>query len=155
MHEQNEIDHYYSCVQLYLEYFAGEKLLRMSQISRNLDPLRSNYCVLARIVCIYQLGFAILLLRIDQPSQSSQMFDARKTFFGEFGWAKLLPVGVMITRKKLSNNSIFGECNLFPFLVELYTQLELTIHIILGSIYVDRVQWSNCRVNKPCKAELE
>ncbi len=28
-----------------LEYFAGEKPL---------DPLRSNYCVLARIVCIYQ-----------------------------------------------------------------------------------------------------
>ena len=44
----------------------------MSQISRKFDP---NYCVLARIVCIY-LGFADLLLRIDQPSQSSQMFDA-------------------------------------------------------------------------------
>ncbi len=36
-----------------LEYFAGEKPLRMSQISRKFDPLRSNYCVLARIVCIY------------------------------------------------------------------------------------------------------
>ena len=29
-----------------LEYFAGEKLLRMNQISRKFDPLRSNYCVL-------------------------------------------------------------------------------------------------------------
>ena len=36
-----------------LEYFAGEKSLRMSQISRKFDPSRSNYCVLARIVCIY------------------------------------------------------------------------------------------------------
>ena len=36
-----------------LEYFAGEKLLQMSQISRKFDPLGSNYCVLARIVCIY------------------------------------------------------------------------------------------------------
>ncbi len=36
-----------------LEYFASEKPLRMSQISRKFDPLRSNYCVLARIVCIY------------------------------------------------------------------------------------------------------
>ena len=31
-----------------LEYFADEKPLRMSQISRKFDPL-----VLARIVCIY------------------------------------------------------------------------------------------------------
>ncbi len=38
-----------------LEYFVGEEPLRlMSQISRNVDLLRSNYCVLARIVCIYQ-----------------------------------------------------------------------------------------------------
>ena len=36
-----------------LEYFVGEKPLRRSQISRKFDPLRSNYCVLARIVCIY------------------------------------------------------------------------------------------------------
>ncbi len=36
-----------------LEYFAGENPLRMSQISRKFDPLRSNYCVLVRIVCIY------------------------------------------------------------------------------------------------------
>ena len=36
-----------------LEYFAGEKPLRMSKISRKVDPLRSNYCVLAMIVCIY------------------------------------------------------------------------------------------------------
>ena len=36
-----------------LEYFASEKPLQMSQISRKVDPLRSNYCVLARIVCIY------------------------------------------------------------------------------------------------------
>ncbi len=35
------------------EYFAGEKPLRMSQISRKFDPLQSNYCILARIVCIY------------------------------------------------------------------------------------------------------
>ncbi len=27
-----------------LEYFAGEKPLQMSQISRKVDPLRSNYC---------------------------------------------------------------------------------------------------------------
>ncbi len=32
--------------------FAGEKPF---QISRKLDPLRSNYCVLARIVCIYYI----------------------------------------------------------------------------------------------------
>ena len=32
-----------------LEYFAGEKPLRMSQISRKFDPLLSNYCVLASI----------------------------------------------------------------------------------------------------------
>ena len=45
-----------------LEYFAtGEKPLRISQIG---NPLRSNYCVLARIVCIYpKLGFAILLFK--------------------------------------------------------------------------------------------
>ncbi len=36
-----------------LEYFAGEKPLRRSQISRKFDPLQSNYCVLAGIVCIY------------------------------------------------------------------------------------------------------
>ena len=36
-----------------LEYFAGEKPFQMSQISRKVDPLRSNYCVLAGIVCIY------------------------------------------------------------------------------------------------------
>ncbi len=30
-----------------LEHFAGEKPLRMSQISRKVDPLRSNYCVYA------------------------------------------------------------------------------------------------------------
>ncbi len=40
-----------------LEYFAGEKPLRMSQISRKFDSLRSNYCVLARIVCIYSSRF--------------------------------------------------------------------------------------------------
>ena len=34
-----------------LEHFTGEKPLRMSQISRNFDPLLST--VLARIVCIY------------------------------------------------------------------------------------------------------
>ncbi len=34
-----------------LEYFAGEKPLRMSQTSRNFEPLQFNYCVLARIVC--------------------------------------------------------------------------------------------------------
>ncbi len=33
-------------------YFAGEKPLQMSQISRKFDIPRSNYCVLARIVCI-------------------------------------------------------------------------------------------------------
>ncbi len=35
----------------------------------------ANYCVLAIIVCIYShtLGFAILLLRIDQPSQNVHM----------------------------------------------------------------------------------
>ena len=47
---------------LHTEYFAvGEKPLRISQIG---NPLRSNYCVLARIVCIYpKLGFAILLFK--------------------------------------------------------------------------------------------
>ncbi len=40
-----------------LEYFAGEKPLRMSQISRKFDPLRSNYCALERIVYL-QVGFA-------------------------------------------------------------------------------------------------
>ena len=34
-----------------LGYFAGEKPLRMNQISRKFDPLRSNYCILVRIVC--------------------------------------------------------------------------------------------------------
>ncbi len=55
-----------------LEYFAvGEKPLRISQIG---NPLRSNYCVLARIVCIYpKLGFAILLFK------NSHNY-ARKTF---------------------------------------------------------------------------
>ncbi len=60
-----------------LEYFAGEKRFRVGQISRKIDHLRSNYCVLARIVCIFTstyLGFAILLLRIDQPSQSSHNY---------------------------------------------------------------------------------
>ncbi len=44
-----------------LEYFAGEKPLQMSQMSRKFDTLRSNYCVLARIVyllVIIILGFA-------------------------------------------------------------------------------------------------
>ncbi len=52
-----------------LKYFAGEKPLRMSQISRKVDPLQSNWqgsCVFTST----NLGFAILLLRIDQPSQS-------------------------------------------------------------------------------------
>ncbi len=40
-------------VTVLLEYFAGEKPLQMSQISRKVDALQSNYCVLARIVCIY------------------------------------------------------------------------------------------------------
>ncbi len=47
-----DVSHNYS-VTVLLEYFAGEKPLRMSQISRKFDPLRPNYCVLARIVCIY------------------------------------------------------------------------------------------------------
>ncbi len=33
-----------------LKYFAGEKPLRMNQISKKVNPLRSNYCVLTRIV---------------------------------------------------------------------------------------------------------
>ena len=38
----------------YIEYiFADEKFLQLSQISRKIDSLRSNYWVLARIVCIY------------------------------------------------------------------------------------------------------
>ena len=44
-------------VTVLVEYFAGEKPLRMSQISRKFDSLRSNYCILARIVC-NNLGFA-------------------------------------------------------------------------------------------------
>ncbi len=42
----------FSCIVL-LEYFTGEKPLQMSQISRKFDPLRSNCCVLARIVCTF------------------------------------------------------------------------------------------------------
>ena len=40
-----------------------------------LEYFAVNYCVLAIIVCIYShtLGFAILLLRIDQPSQNVHM----------------------------------------------------------------------------------
>ncbi len=34
--------------------FTGEKLLRISQLSRKIDPLRSNYCILAKIVCNFQ-----------------------------------------------------------------------------------------------------
>ncbi len=40
-----------------LEYFAGEKPLQMSQISRKFDHLQANYCILAKIVC-NNLGFA-------------------------------------------------------------------------------------------------
>ena len=53
-----------------LEYIAGEKSLRMSQISKPFAIY--NYCVLARIMCIYSsnnLGVVVLFLRIDQPSQ--------------------------------------------------------------------------------------
>ncbi len=43
-----------ACDTVLLKYFVGEKPLQMSQISRKkFDPLRSNYYVLARIVCIY------------------------------------------------------------------------------------------------------
>ncbi len=63
-----------------LEYFVGEEPLRMSQISRKIEPLRSNYCVLAKGLRLYvftctNLGFAILLLRIDQPSQGLHIND--------------------------------------------------------------------------------
>ena len=71
---------YYAPHTVLLEYFAGEKPLRMSQISRKFDPLRSNYIVFWQGSCVFTsntLGFADF---IDQPSQNSQMFDARKTF---------------------------------------------------------------------------
>ncbi len=45
-------------VTVLLQYFASEKPLRMSQINKNIDPLQSYYCVLARIVCIY-CGFIV------------------------------------------------------------------------------------------------
>ena len=47
-----------------LEYFSGEKPLRMSQISRKIDLVRFNYCELVN------------------PRKSSHkiMFDARETF---------------------------------------------------------------------------
>ncbi len=49
-----------------LEY-AGEKPLRMSQLSRKIDLLP---IVFWQGSCSTNLGFAILLLRIDQPLQS-------------------------------------------------------------------------------------
>ncbi len=55
-----------------VEYCAGEKLLQISQISKKVYPLRFSYCVRVYILDYTNLGFAILLLRIDQPSQSSQ-----------------------------------------------------------------------------------
>ncbi len=54
----------------------------MSQISRKFDPLRSTI-EFWQGLCVFtsnDLGLRILLLRIDQPSQSLQMFDARETF---------------------------------------------------------------------------
>ena len=36
-----------------LEYFAGEKPLRMSQISRKFDPLRSNYIAFWQGSCVF------------------------------------------------------------------------------------------------------
>ncbi len=57
------VDHYplfeFACSILITEYFAGEKPLRMSRK--------------------FDLVLRIFLFRIDQPSQNSQMFDARKT----------------------------------------------------------------------------
>ena len=56
-----------------LEYFADKKLLRLSQISRKPDPLQSTIAFWQGS-CVFtstNLGFAILLLRIDQ---SSHMF---------------------------------------------------------------------------------
>ncbi len=44
-----------------------------AKLAENVDPLRSNYCVLARIVCT-NLGFVILFLRMDKPSQSSHNY---------------------------------------------------------------------------------
>ncbi len=55
-----------------LEYFAGEKPLRISNKLILCDC--ANYCVLARIVCIYNhFRFCDLLLQIDQPSQNLHM----------------------------------------------------------------------------------
>ncbi len=48
----------------YLEYFAGEKHLRLSQISRKFDPLRST---IGRIVCY---TYRFLRLLSDQHSQN-------------------------------------------------------------------------------------
>ena len=61
-----------------LEYFAGEKPLRMSQISRKFDPLRSNYILRTGKDRVYLL--VIMRILLDQPLQNSQMFDARKAF---------------------------------------------------------------------------
>ena len=47
--------------------------------------------------CFHYFRFAILLLRIDQPSQSLHMFDARKTF-------KELPDNPISTT---SNNNVY------------------------------------------------
>ncbi len=44
--------------------------LRMSQISRIVDPLQSNYCVLSRIVCKYLLGFAIYCCALINPRKA-------------------------------------------------------------------------------------
>ncbi len=53
-HEQVLLSHFSEkAFQVLLKSFAGEKPLRLSQISRKFDPLQSNYCVLARFVCIY------------------------------------------------------------------------------------------------------
>ncbi len=52
--------HAYNYYTVLLEYFAGEKPLQLSQISRKVDPLRSNYCIWQGS-CVFtsnNLGFA-------------------------------------------------------------------------------------------------
>ncbi len=61
-----------------LGYFAGENLVSAENLTfcdRTIS-FWQGLCVITST----SLGFTILLLRIDQPSQSSHMFDARKTF---------------------------------------------------------------------------
>ena len=64
-----------------LEHFVGEKPLRMSQIRRKFDPLQpiAFWQSPLQPIAFWQ-RLCVFTMQIDQPSQSSRMFDARKTF---------------------------------------------------------------------------